>query len=124
MLFITFLRSGGYGDADIWMSRRAIRDSAWGALVNLGLSLNTAAGEAEPYISADGRTLYFTSNRPGGYGDYDLWQAPILPIVDFNGDGKMDLIDLVMLIESWGTNNTLYDIGRLPGAMARWTSRI
>ena len=31
----------------------------------------------QPSISPDGRTLYFTSNRPGGYGGYDLWQATL-----------------------------------------------
>lgn len=29
----------------------------------------------QPSISPDGRSLYFTSNRPGGYGGYDLWVA-------------------------------------------------
>jgi len=43
-----------------------------------------------------------------------VWQAPIIPIVDFNADGKVDLVDLVMLIDNWGTNKTLCDIGPMP----------
>jgi len=33
------------------------------------------------------------------------------PVVDFNGDGIVDLGDLVILIENWGTNESLCDIG-------------
>ena len=41
------------------------------------------------------------------------WKTPILPIVDFNADGNVDLDDLRLLIDidNWGTDNTLYDIG-------------
>jgi len=38
----------------------------------------------------------------------------ILPIVDFNTDKKVDLVDLVMLIDDWGTNKTHCDIGPMP----------
>jgi hypothetical protein len=41
-------------------------------------------------------------------------KAPILPIVDFNGDKKVDLVDLVMLINDWGKNKSVCDIGPLP----------
>ena len=36
---------------------------------------------------------------------------PIIPLVDFNTDGKVALVDWVMLIDNWGTDSTLYDIG-------------
>ncbi|MBM4028731.1 MAG: hypothetical protein FJ280_25550, partial [Planctomycetes bacterium] len=114
VLFITSARPGGYGDWDIWMTRRTTRDSTWATPVNLGHSLNTAAGEAEPYISADGRTLYFSDwwiPRSGGVGKNDLWQVPIIPIVDFNGDGVVDIKDLGRLIDSWGQADALCDIG-------------
>ena len=32
-------------------------------------------------------------------------------MVDFNADGMLDLTDMVMLIDNWETNNSLYDIG-------------
>ncbi len=35
-------------------------------------------------------------------------------IVDFNGDGVTDFADMVMLIDSWGTDDPLYDIGPMP----------
>ena len=37
----------------------------------------------------------------GGFSSCDIWQAPILPIVDFNGDGKVDLADMTLLEANW-----------------------
>jgi hypothetical protein len=221
-LFFGSTRPGGQGNADLYMTTRATREASWGPPVNLGPNINSSAVDAHPWISADGLELYFQSNRPGGYGDRDLWvttrptvdkdwgqptnlgstlntsareawpcttpdglalfffsdrpsshqgadlymakratrkdpwgvpvdlcpehngppvpqvpcispdghslyffyaasmedfdnyQVPILPIVDFNADGKIDLVDLVMLIDNWGTSKTLCDIGPMP----------
>jgi Tol biopolymer transport system component len=49
--------------------------SAWSAPVNLGPSINTEFDEFHSAISADGLTLFFASDRPGGFGLYDLWVA-------------------------------------------------
>jgi hypothetical protein len=110
-------RPSGFGNDDIWFTRRATRDSGWSEPVNLGASINTAGCDYSGMISPDGSTLYFTSEdwvRPGGQGADDIWQAPIIPIVDFNADGAVDLADLVLLIDNWGADNTLYDIGPMP----------
>jgi hypothetical protein len=104
-------RSGGYGGADMWMARRASRSAPWQAPVNLGAQVNGPAADAQPRISPDGRTLYFFSERSG---IYDNWQAPIIPVVDFNGDGKVDIQDLLRLIESWGKDDPSVDIGPMP----------
>jgi len=60
--------------------------------------------------------LYFSSERPGGFGGTygDIYQAPIIPIVDFNADGAVDLADLQALMDHWGTSVSLYDIGPTP----------
>lgn len=107
-------RPGGHGGCDIWVATRPTKDAPWGQPANLGPSVNTPADEIGPSIPLDGSALYFCSNRPGGSGGYDLWQASVIPIVDFNGDGLTDLVDLVMLIDNWGTDDTLYDIGPVP----------
>ncbi len=106
-------RSGGSG-CDLWMTKRTTPYDDWSTPVNLGPIVNSAANDLSPNISADGSTLYFTSNRPGGYGDWDLWQVSINPIVDFNGDAIVDVKDIVILTEYWGENNTLCDIGPTP----------
>src|SRR5690606_38688604 len=40
---------------------------------SFGASINTSSYEGTPCLSADNRELYFSSNRPGGYGGLDLW---------------------------------------------------
>ncbi|MGD8500437.1 MAG: hypothetical protein PVJ86_07300 [Phycisphaerales bacterium] len=110
-LFFTSGRPDGLGEADIWMTRRASPSDPWGQAVNLGPTVNTSADDQSPHISRDGSTLYFESKRPDGYGGVDLYQVPILPIVDFNGDGKVNRLDAGLLMVNWGTDNSLYDIG-------------
>ncbi len=67
------LRPGGRGGQDLWMTTRATTEDDWGTPVNLGPVVNSAADERCPCISADGLSLYFGSNRPGGSGTLDLW---------------------------------------------------
>jgi len=114
MLFFTSKRSGGQGEQDIWVARRATIDAPWAEPVNLGPMVNSSAKDAGPNISADGRTLYFHSNRPGGYGNYDLWQATIEPVVDLNADGIVDAADMCIVVDYWGTDEPLCDIGPMP----------
>ncbi|GAB4094167.1 VWA domain-containing protein [Flaviaesturariibacter terrae] len=39
------------------------------------LSVNTPFAETAPWLSPDGSTLYFASDRPGGVGGFDIWSA-------------------------------------------------
>ncbi|MCH8218053.1 MAG: PD40 domain-containing protein, partial [Planctomycetes bacterium] len=66
-------RPGGYGNKDIWVTTRSTKGDPWGEPVNLGPIVNSSHGEDGPSISADGLMLYFSSNRPGGQGGYDIW---------------------------------------------------
>jgi Tol biopolymer transport system component len=107
----------GFGNYDTYVMTRPSRGSAWGTPRNLGRSFNSPSSEAISSTSADGRLCYFDDwegPRPGGLGGYDIWQAPIEPIVDFNHDGKVDIKDLVRLTESWGKNDPAVDIGPMP----------
>ena len=58
---------------DLWSSTRNSLDEDWSTPVRLGENVNTSAAEANPYLSADGTTLIFASNRPGGCGLLDLY---------------------------------------------------
>jgi len=70
----------GYGSCDIYV---AYWDGkAWGKPYNLAAPINSGAWEAQPAISPDGRTLYFVSNRKGGYGGNDIWYSTL------QADGK------------------------------------
>jgi hypothetical protein len=111
LLFFLSRRGGGYGGTDIWMTRRVSLSDPWQAPVNLGPKINVSALDDVPRISPDGSTLYFGTGVTADPGTWDNWQAPIIPIVDFNSDGKVDLQDLLRLIESWGKSNLSVDVG-------------
>ncbi|MGH7636405.1 MAG: hypothetical protein ACREOK_02040 [Gemmatimonadaceae bacterium] len=64
---------GGFGAADIWVSRRAGVDDPWGTPRNLGPTINTSAGDGSPNLSSDGHWLFFGSTRAGGFGSNDLY---------------------------------------------------
>lgn len=61
----------GMGNFDIYLCT-SIPDG-WSDPYNLGENINTEFWETSPSISPDKQTLYFTSNRPGGYGGSDLY---------------------------------------------------
>lgn len=63
----------GMGDQDIFMSWRNEEDEEWSIPINLGPPVNTAFRELGLYLSADGSTGYFASERPGGFGKLDIY---------------------------------------------------
>jgi len=103
-------RPGGYGGADMWMIRRTTISDPWQAPVNLGPKLNSSAHDTIPRISPDGRTLYFWTSLSTDPGTWNNWQAPIIPIVDFNYDGIVDIKDFSKLAQYWGQNESSVDI--------------
>ncbi len=116
MLFFASDRSGGYGNAtdDIWMTRRSTTDDDWGEPVNLGPIINSSGWEDYPSVSADGSTLFFVPSLFDRWNGGDIWQAPIVPVVDFNGDGIVDSADMCIMVDYWGTDEPLCDIGPMP----------
>jgi WD40-like Beta Propeller Repeat len=72
-VFITSNRTGGVGGLDIWVATREDSSDLWSTPVNPGPPLNSAADDGSPALSRDGRTLYFFSTRPGGFGGRDIW---------------------------------------------------
>jgi Tol biopolymer transport system component len=114
VLFFSSNRPGGFGGSDLWLATRATVSDPWGEAVNFGPTVNSAASDAGANISRDGSTLYFCSSRPGGLGSWDIWQAPIIPIVDLNSDGVVDADDMCIMVDYWGTDESLCDIGPMP----------
>jgi len=106
-------RPGGFGGEDMWVTTRVTTDDEWGIPRNLGRPVNSPLNEDSPRLSPDGSTLYF-NRGPGGYETFAIWQAPIVPIVDFSGDGRVDITDLLRLIEHWGQNEPSVDIAPPP----------
>ena len=78
-IFFQSSRAGGLGGSDLWTSTRSDVHQGWSPPVNMGAPLNTTFTDFQPTISHDGRTLIFTSNRPGGSGLNDLWVSTRTP---------------------------------------------
>jgi outer membrane protein OmpA-like peptidoglycan-associated protein len=77
-------------------------DGEWGEIKNCGAPINDPkAWDSQPSISADGKTLYFASDRPGGYGGSDIWMSHKKP------DGKWDVpVNLGPKINTKGEEKT------------------
>lgn len=77
LVFTACNQPGGLGSCDLYISVQ--RNGQWTSPRNLGPPVNTEGYETQPTLSADGRTLIFTSRRPGGQGNNDLWQSTRKP---------------------------------------------
>jgi len=107
-------RAGIVGAVDMLMSTRKTLADPWAVAVNLGPVVNSSGNDGTPRVSPDMKTIYFCSDRPGGFGSYDLFEAPIIPVVDLNGDGIVDASDMCIIVDHWGENYSLCDIGPEP----------
>jgi hypothetical protein len=114
VLFFGSNRSGGVGSWDLYMARRATTKDPWGTPINLGSGVNSTTWETGPKVSPDGSMLCFQSPRPGGFGSVDIWQVSIEPVVDLNSDGIVDSSDMCIIVDQWGTDEPLCDIGPMP----------
>ena len=72
-------RAGTLGPTDLWVSTRQSVTDPWSPPANLGPPVNTPFGDQTPSLSADGRTLLFDSDRPGGAGGRDIWISTRTP---------------------------------------------
>ncbi len=59
---------------DIYVSFRK-NNQTWTRPLSLGKDINTSYLEASPFLAADGKTLFFSSTRPGGLGDSDIYRS-------------------------------------------------
>jgi outer membrane protein OmpA-like peptidoglycan-associated protein len=71
LIFTSCQGRGSIGSCDLYISFREGND--WTRPVNLGLNVNSPYWDSQPSLSADGRRLYFISERPGGIGGRDIW---------------------------------------------------
>jgi outer membrane protein OmpA-like peptidoglycan-associated protein len=61
------------GDGNLYYSIR--KDSTWSKIKSFGKPINTIYWESHGFITPDNRKLYFSSNRPDGFGELDIWVA-------------------------------------------------
>ncbi|MBL7817245.1 MAG: PD40 domain-containing protein [Saprospiraceae bacterium] len=70
LMFAAKDRPDGFGSFDIYFSKN--QKGRWTPAKGFP-AINTEWWESQPSISADGRTIYFASTRPGGLGGVDIW---------------------------------------------------
>lgn len=70
-------KPGGFGGKDIY-SVVKLPNGKWSLPTNLGDKINTKQDEDAPFISADGKTLYFSSKGHTTMGEYDIFKANIV----------------------------------------------
>jgi len=77
ILYFTSNRKEGHGGLDIYKSEwnEAIGD--WGPAVNLGPTVNTQFNEDTPYLTEDGKTLYFSSQGHKNMGGFDIFYSTL-----------------------------------------------
>lgn len=86
-------RAGGKGGTDIWMTTRS--NGEWSEPVNIE-AVNTGTNEALPFISSDGKELWFTRTHlgtPGIFRSFKVngeWQAPEMILSQFAGEPTLD----------------------------------
>ncbi len=73
-LILSVEREDSFGDRDLYVSFMQ-EDSVWSAPLNLGDVINTANEESAPFLAADDKTLYFSSNGFSGYGSTDIYAS-------------------------------------------------
>ena len=71
MFYVQCDNKANIGSCDIYYSIR--RGDVWTPPINLGEPANSQYWESNPSLSASGNKLYFTSRRPGGLGETDIW---------------------------------------------------
>jgi len=70
-LLILFMDDGG--DGNLYYSQRV--DTTWSKIKSVGKYVNSIYWESHGFISPDGNTMFFASNRPGGEGNLDIWKS-------------------------------------------------
>jgi outer membrane protein OmpA-like peptidoglycan-associated protein len=70
-VLILFMNDGG--DGNLYVSNR--KDTVWSKIKSIGKPINTIYWESHGFITPDGETIYFSSNKPGGSGELDIWSS-------------------------------------------------
>lgn len=63
-----------YGSCDLFVARQQA-DGSWGGVRNLGINVNSVSWDSHPSLSQTEDTLFFASDRIGGFGMGDIWYA-------------------------------------------------
>ena len=77
LVFSSCGKKDSKGSCDLYISQK--NGDTWSVPVNMGDKVNSAGWESNPSITADGKTVYYSSDRSGGFGKKDIWVTNLLP---------------------------------------------
>ncbi len=72
-VFTACNRPDGFGSCDLYYSESV--GGKWKKPKNMGEKVNSSSWDSQPSIASDGKTLFFTSSRPGGKGSMDIYKT-------------------------------------------------
>lgn len=111
-----------YGDCDLFITKMNL-DSTWGPSINLGTNVNSTSWDSHPTLSHSGDTLYFSSDRLGGFGLADIYfttkdskgkWAPaknIGPVINTRNNDVSPFFHPVFNVLYFSSNGQLYNFG-------------
>ena len=73
LIFTSCDKPDGMGSCDLYLS--VFKNGEWTAPVNMGPGFNSPSWDSQPVFGLDGRSIYFASTRPGGFGGSDIWMV-------------------------------------------------
>lgn len=68
------INGNSWGNTDIFICYKK-KDNSWSEPLNIGKRINSPYTERTPFLSKDNKYLFFASNRPGGFGGFDLYMS-------------------------------------------------
>jgi OOP family OmpA-OmpF porin len=74
-LLMAIDRDSSLGDRDLYVSFFDDSTRSWKTPIWLGADINSRFAEMTPNLASDNKTLYFSSDRPGGIGDVDVYRS-------------------------------------------------
>jgi hypothetical protein len=105
-------RSGGKGGLDLWVTR--FEGGAWQEPVNVA-AVNTPENEGWPFVSADGRELWFTRTYQGSPAIFratraaDVWGKPELILSTFAAEPTLDAEGNLYFVHHYFNNGTMVE---------------
>lgn len=77
LIFVSNRKEGGFGGRDLWYCKK-LPNGDWGLAQNLGSAINSQFEEDSPFISADGKTLIFSSQGHTSMGGFDIFRSEMV----------------------------------------------
>lgn len=131
LYFVRCEAPDGLGRCDLYVADKQ-NDGTWGDVRNLGPNVNSAHWDSHPSLSHSEDTLYFTSDRPGGFGANDIYYTyknkhgqwmpaqNMGPIINTRGNDLSPFYHPVHHVFYFSSDNQVLNFGNFDIYKSRW----